>query len=99
MAYDDKPSWFHRRIVVYASLIFFGALVAYIVLMDKQSGTSEAIALASIAAMASIIGSYVFGAAWQDVTAMRHRPRGELPPHRPEMPSPVPEDSYVEPDK
>lgn len=71
-----SPSWKYRRIVIYASLVL-DALTVATILVGWLYGRNPMAAISVIAGLtiakdAAIIGSYVFGAAWTDISAMKH---------------------------
>jgi len=65
-------------------------MVSYLGIFGRPVSLSETIANGCLLLMASVIGSYVFGAVWADrnVMAMRHRRRGDDEPGGPAMPEP-----------
>lgn len=71
-----SPSWKYRRIVIYASLVL-DALTIATILIGWLYGRNPMAAISVIAGLtiakdAAIIGSYVFGAAWTDISAMKN---------------------------
>lgn len=62
----SRPSWAVRRRIVIATLIWCGLLVTYLALFGRPVSLSETIANGCLLLMASVIGSYVFGAVWDD---------------------------------
>ena len=62
-----RPSWKNRRIIIIGSLLFCAFCVAYIMFQGNDTRVNETIALGCFYLAGAIIGSYVFGAAWQDV--------------------------------
>lgn len=71
-----SPSWRYRRIVIYATLVIDVLVIATILvgwlLGLRPDAAISVIAGLTIAKDAAIIGSYVFGAAWTDISAMKH---------------------------
>ena len=63
-----KPSWKNRRKVIFVTLLFCGASVAYMMIADTGSSLHEALTGQLVLLAGSVIASYVFGAAWQDVS-------------------------------
>lgn len=59
-------NWRIRRRVMFAALLFIAINVQYLIVLGKPDGLRENIAVALIAAGVGIIGSYVFGAVWDD---------------------------------
>lgn len=70
-----NPSWKYRRIVIYSSLIFniviIGAVTIGWFLGKTDSVVMQIVAGGSIAQSTAVIGSYVFGATFQDVNIMK----------------------------
>jgi hypothetical protein len=62
----NSDNWAKRRRVMYWALIFIGANLQYLIIFGKPDGLRENIAMALVAAGTAIIGSYIFGAAWDD---------------------------------
>lgn len=69
---DNKPSWKNRRRVIFSSLLFCGFCITYVMIFGTDTRVNESIILGSFALVASIIGSYVFGAVWSDNTERKH---------------------------
>jgi len=69
---EYRPSWKNRRRVIFGSL-FFCAAVEIILIVSAYVGVDSSPLLVTIAggnrlmAMA-VIGSYVWGAAWEDIS-------------------------------
>ena len=61
-----RPSWKIRRRIVVATLLWCAAMVTYLAVLGRDIDLSETIANGSLLLMASVIGSYVFGAVWDD---------------------------------
>lgn len=59
-------SWKQRRRVIFLSLIFIGADLGYLSVLATDTVIHQQIAIALIPAGVAIIGSYVFGAVWDD---------------------------------
>lgn len=70
-----NPSWTYRRIVIYVSLVFNVAALTSILVgwfLGKADDVSiQIVAGGSIAQSTAIIGSYVFGAAFENVNIMK----------------------------
>lgn len=70
-----KPSWKHRRIIIYGSLILDAAILIAIItgwfLGLRGETVLEVIAGGVIARSTAVIGSYVFGAAFDDMNVMK----------------------------
>jgi hypothetical protein len=61
-----RPIWKNRRRVVFLSLTFCAGIIAYLAVWGADTAVNEAIATGVLILAASIIGSYVFGAVWDD---------------------------------
>lgn len=61
-----RPSWKVRRRIVIITLVWCGAMVSYLAVWGRDIDLSETIANGALLLMASVIGSYVFGAVWDD---------------------------------
>lgn len=71
----SKPSWKYRRIIIYGSLVL-DALILIAILVGWFLGLEDAtvmqiIAGGVIARSTAVIGSYVFGAAFDDMNVMK----------------------------
>ncbi|RUQ78151.1 hypothetical protein ELZ22_17305 [Brucella abortus] len=91
-------TWRRRRQFMFAVSGFCAAVIAYVLLTDMQSSVAETAVIFAFLALIGNVGSYVFGAAWQDVSNMRvNGPtnRTTAPPPRPARSEPPVE----EPDK
>ena len=62
--YDDN--WKRRRKVMFLALIYIAVVVLWIVVDGADTALNQQVAIALIAAGTAIIGSYVFGAVWDD---------------------------------
>lgn len=73
---DDAPasaaavpylgSWRLRRRVIFYTLGFCGADVGYLSIFATDTALHQQIGVALVALAATVIGSYVFGAVWDD---------------------------------
>lgn len=61
-----KTSWTIRRRIIIGTLLWCVALVTYLAVFGRPVSLSETIANGCLLLMASVIGSYVFGAVWDD---------------------------------
>lgn len=75
-------NWAIRRRIVFVSLIYIALLVVYIIWRGTDTSLYQQVAVALIGAAVAIIGSYVFGAVWDDRSKRKDLPR-PTPPHRP----------------
>lgn len=58
--------WRIRRRIIVGTLLYCAAMVGYIGIYGEGSSAQEAIATSLILLAGSVIGSYVFGAVWDD---------------------------------
>lgn len=63
---EFKPSWKNRRRVIFLTLAFCAAVIGYLTLWGEDTALNETIAQFSFITAFCVIGSYVFGAAWED---------------------------------
>lgn len=59
-------SWKLRRRVVFGTLFYCAAMVTYLVIWGKDTSLNAQIGVALIGLAVMVIGSYVFGAVWDD---------------------------------
>lgn len=62
----DKPTWTNRRRVIFGTLIYSASIIGYMVWKDSGSELHEAVSASLILLCGGVIGSYVFGAIWDD---------------------------------
>lgn len=70
----QKPSWRIRRRVIIATLLFCAGEIVYLTGWGQDTDLASTIANGVLILAGSVIGAYVFGAAWDDrnvMTAMR----------------------------
>lgn len=67
----SRDNWKFRRRVVFAALIWIAIMVMYIVWRGHDTALYRDISVALIGAAVAIIGSYVFGAVWDDRSKRR----------------------------
>lgn len=61
-----KPSWTIRRRIIVSTLVWCAGMVTYLAIWGRDINLSEAAINGCLLLMASVIGSYVFGAVWDD---------------------------------
>ncbi|MBZ9822357.1 hypothetical protein [Mesorhizobium sp. CA4] len=70
MAHHDRnvvrSSWTIRRRIIIAVLLWCGGIVTYLAVFGRPNSLSETTVNGCLLLMASVIGSYVFGAVWDD---------------------------------
>ena len=59
-------SWIIRRRIIVLTLLYSAVSVSYLILFGEDSRLNQDIASSLILLCASLIGSYVFGAIWDD---------------------------------
>lgn len=64
--YLERPTWTVRRRVVLLSLLFIAINIEFIIIRGTDSALYAQMGLGLLAAGVSIIGAYVFGAAYSD---------------------------------
>lgn len=77
------PSWKLRRRIIYGTLFFCAGEVLYLTVWGSDTDLHSTIANGLILLAASVIGSYVFGAVWDDrnYMAMTKKTKDpEIPP-------------------
>lgn len=76
----EKPSWRIRRRIIVGTLLYCAAMVLYLAVWGDSTSLAEAIATGLILLAGSVIGSYVFGAVWDDRNVMEARKSEHTPP-------------------
>jgi hypothetical protein len=66
----NNVSWFVRRRIIVGTLLFCAVTVGYITLYGTDTRLNETIIECSFLLAGSVIGSYVFGAIWDDKNIM-----------------------------
>ena len=62
----NRSSWKIRRRIIVIVLLWCGAMVTYLSILGRPIQLSETAVNGLLLLMASVIGSYVFGAVWDD---------------------------------
>lgn len=70
------PGWAIRRRVIIYTLIYCGAVLAYLAAFGDDTRLNETIVMAIAAVGGSTISSYVFGATWDDRNKMMFKGPG-----------------------
>lgn len=65
---DWKSSWTVRRRFMFAVAAFCMWTIGYILYKDRTSGPADTAITMAFLTLISIVGSYVFGATWEDVS-------------------------------
>lgn len=66
-----RPVWKNRRRVIFGSLLYIAGLNAYLAALGEDTRVNETLAAGSLLLAAAIIGSYVFGAVWDDSNVLK----------------------------
>jgi Na+/melibiose symporter-like transporter len=70
----DLGDWTKRRLFMVATVLFCMGCIVYVMINDRKGGVSEMIVVSAFTTIATTMGSYVFGATWEHVSAIRsHR--------------------------
>jgi hypothetical protein len=76
-----KPSWKIRRRIVLATLLFCAGEVLYLTVWAESTDLAQTIANGVLILAGSVIGSYVFGAVWDDMNVLQAKGAGvDFPP-------------------
>ena len=76
-----RPSWRIRRRIIVATLLFCAGEIIYLTLWGEDTSLAETIANGVLILAGSTIGSYVFGAVWDDRNVMAMRKPNEPDPY------------------
>lgn len=72
-----RENWILRRRTIYGALIYIGAHMSFILIRGADTALNQQAFIALCGAGTAIIGSWVFGAAWDDDSKRRHSREGE----------------------
>lgn len=59
-------AWTHRRRIIYGTLIFCAFCISYLMFRGSDTRLNETIVNSAFLLAGGVIGSYVFGAVWDD---------------------------------
>lgn len=90
-----KADWTIRRRVVGATLAFCGGEVLYLTVYGQDTELHRTIAASLILLAGSVIGSYVFGATWDDKNEREAERRGWRRPRRDDDAEPQPPEGFA----
>lgn len=62
----QRGTWKNRRRVIFSTLMYCAGSITYLLGWGQDTGLHQDIASGLILLVASVIGSYVFGAVWDD---------------------------------
>lgn len=68
---EFRPKWENRRRTIFATLLFCAAVVTYITGWGEDTRLNETLVQFAFITAGTIIGAYVFGATYEDVTRLR----------------------------
>lgn len=66
----DRPPWTVRRRLVIATLMFCAFCITWIMIRGDSRPVNEVIVMCSFGLAFSVLGSYIFGAVWDDKNVM-----------------------------
>lgn len=67
----DPDAWRVRRSLVIGTILWCGGIVTFITLAGGESSLRETVAVGALTLAGSTLGSYVFGAIWDDQNKRR----------------------------
>lgn len=76
------PSWAIRRRIIVATLLFCAGEIIYLTGWGEDTNLASTIANGVLILAGSVIGSYVFGAVWDDRNVMAMRRNEPAPPNQ-----------------
>lgn len=66
MAEREGFSWRNRRRVIWATLAFCGAVIGYALVWSSDGAVAETAISMAFMTGGAVVGSYCFGAAWEN---------------------------------
>ena len=66
-----RPPWRIRRRVIFGTLLFCAVFVGWLAVAGEDTALNQSIANGLILLAGGVVGSYVFGAAWDDLNVMK----------------------------
>lgn len=67
MEKEEEFSWKNRRRMMWIVVIFCMLCISYVIHLKLDSGMAETVVTMSFVTITGVVGSFVFGATWQDV--------------------------------
>ena len=64
---NQSGSWRVRRRIIHITLVLCALQIGYLTIWGKDTRLAETLALGAYTLAGAVIGSYVFGAVWEDV--------------------------------
>lgn len=71
----EPDMWRKRRLIMIAVLIFCFLCIGYILIRGVDTVTAQTTVSMSFMTIISIVGSYVFGATWEDINKINLKGR------------------------
>jgi hypothetical protein len=68
---DPQSSWKIRRRFMFGISAFCCWVIAYILVKQVATGPADTAMTMAFLTLISIVGSYVFGATWEDISTMK----------------------------
>jgi hypothetical protein len=68
---NRSGTWRVRRRIIHGTLAFCALQAGYLTLWGADTRLNETLAVGAYALAGSVIGAYVFGAAWEDISVKR----------------------------
>jgi hypothetical protein len=62
----QKPSWRIRRRIIHLTLLFCAFCISWVLIVQDDRSVLEIVVMSAFALAATVIGSYIFGAVWDD---------------------------------
>ncbi len=75
-ARNVRGTWRVRRRIIHTTLLFCAGQIAYLTFWGADTRLNETLAVGAYALVGSVIGAYVFGAAWEDISMRRSDSHG-----------------------
>lgn len=66
----EKPSWKIRRSIILITLLFCATIIIKIIWSGADTTTAQVALYGSFGLAGTVIGSYIFGAVWDDNNLM-----------------------------
>ncbi len=66
-ASTDRPTWRIRRRIIHVTLLLCALEIGYLTVWGRDTRLAETLATGAFLLAGAVIGSYVFGAAWEDI--------------------------------
>lgn len=68
---EFRPKWENRRRTMFATLVFCAAVIVFVIGWGEDTRLNETALQFAFITGGGVLGSYIFGAAWEDVTRLR----------------------------